>query len=77
MNSIIDAIREAKEVKDSFIGSGKIGKLKYSIVGDREGYTITYKGSYNSVLPLFSVLMILKFTLVLNHILGRLLLLLR
>ena len=50
MNSIIDAIREAKEVKDSFIGSGKIGKLKYSIVGDREGYTITYRGSYNSVL---------------------------
>ena len=50
MNSIIEAIREAKEVKDSFIGSGKIGKLKYSIVGDREGYTITYKGSYNSIL---------------------------
>lgn len=50
MGSIIEAIREAKEVKDSFIGSGKIGKLKYSIVGDREGYTITYKGSYNSIL---------------------------
>lgn len=30
MNSIIEAIREAKEVKDSFIGSGKIGNAKSS-----------------------------------------------
>jgi len=36
--------------KNKFVGDGKIGKLKYSIVGDSEGYTITYKGSYNSLL---------------------------
>ena len=50
MGSIIESLVESKKVKNKFIGDGKIGKLKYSIVGDSEGYTITYKGSYNSLL---------------------------
>lgn len=41
---------QRKLKKNKFEGSGKIGKLKYTIVSDSEGYTITYKGSYSSLL---------------------------
>lgn len=50
MSSIIESLVEVKENKNKFVGNGKIGKLKYSIVEDSDSYTITYKGSYNSVL---------------------------
>jgi len=39
MGSIIESIREARDVKAKFVGDGKIGKLKYNI---------TYDGSSDS-----------------------------
>lgn len=52
MGSIIESIREARDVKAKFAGSGKIGKLKYNIMYDDslDTYSISYNGSYKSTL---------------------------
>lgn len=52
MGSIIESIREARDVKDKFVGDGKIGKLKYNITydGSSDSYDIYYSGSYKSTL---------------------------
>ena len=52
MGSIIESIREARDVKAKFVGDGKICKLKYNITydGSSDSYDIYYSGSYKSTL---------------------------
>ena len=52
MGSIIESIREARDVKAKFVGDGEIGKLKYNITydGSSDSYDIYYSGSYKSTL---------------------------